>query len=263
MLIEYFIDYGPRVLGAIALLFFGFSVIKWILSFVDKLLNKQDFDPSMQSFVKAVCSFTLKVVLLITFASLIGIPMTTFIAILGAAGLAIGFALRDSLANFAGGILIMSFRPFGVGDFIEAQGQMGTVKEIQLLYTHINTPDNKRVVLPNGDLANSQVVNFSTEDTRRVDLVFGIGYESDVLKAKEILTRLATTHPLGLKDPEPLIRVSEHGDSAINFNVRLWCDSANYWAIYYDLHEQVLLEFQKEDISIPFPQMDVHVHQDR
>ncbi|WZL72331.1 mechanosensitive ion channel [Clostridiaceae bacterium 35-E11] len=255
--------YGPKLMGAVILLIVGLWAVKGIIKILDNALKKSKVDASLHTFIKSVSSFVLKIVVLITAAATLGIPMTTFIAILSAAGLAIGLALKDSLSNFAGGILILTFRPFNVGDFIEAQGHMGTVKEIHLLYTYLNTPDNKRVVIPNGELSNARVVNFSAEKTRRIDLIFGIGYEEDITKAKEVLTRLVMNHPLTLKDPEPVVRVTEHAASSINFAVKVWCQSEHYWAIYYDLHEQVKMVFDQEGINIPFPQMDVHLHQNK
>lgn len=253
--------YGPRFIGTIIILIVGFWAVKGISHMLDNTLKKSKVDVSLYSFIKSVSSFVLKIIVLITAAALLGIPMTTFIAMLSAAGLAIGLALKDSLANFAGGILILTFRPFNVGDFIESQGYMGTVKEIQLLYTYLNTPDNRRVMIPNGELANAKIVNFSVEATRRIDLVFGVGYHDDIMKVKEILHSIIESHTLILKEPEPMIRVDKHGESSINFVVRVWCKRENYWDIYHDLQEQVKLVFDEEGITIPLPQRDVHVYQ--
>ncbi|WP_070000756.1 mechanosensitive ion channel family protein [Cellulosilyticum sp. I15G10I2] len=260
-LMEITMQYSPIYLGALLVLFIGFKVIKGIIHMLDNTLTKSKVDMSLHSFIKSVASFILKIIVLITAATIVGIPMTTFIAVLSAAGLAVGLALKDSLSNFAGGVLILTFRPFNVGDFIEAQGYMGTVTTIHLLYTYLTTVDNKRVVIPNGDLANGKMINYSVEDTRRVDLIFGVGYQEDIVKVKGILNKISIEHPLILKDPEPIIRVAEHAESSINFAVKVWCKKEDYWSIYYDLQEQVKVTFDKEGISIPFPQRDVHIYQ--
>ncbi|MDQ2087469.1 mechanosensitive ion channel [Herbivorax sp. ANBcel31] len=249
----------PGVIGAILVLIIGFKVSKWIVKIIDKSMNKYNKDVTLNSFIKAVAGFTLKFIVIITAALVLGIPIDTFLVVLGAAGLAIAFALKDNLSNLAGGVIILIFRPFNIGDFIEATGNMGTVKEIQLLYTKINTPDNKAIVIPNGALVSGNVTNFSAEETRRVDLKFGVGYEADIKKVKEILNSIANNHPLVFEDPEPFIKLFEHGDSAIIFTVRVWCQTADYWTIYYDLQEEVKLKFDENNINIPFPQMDVHL----
>lgn len=259
LLMQYLMQYGTKLLGALIVLAIGLWATGAIVRIVDNILKKSRIDISLHFFIKSFLGIGLKIVLFITAAAMLGIPMTTFIAVLSAAGLAVGLALKDNLSNLAGGILILAFRPFRVGDYIETQGYQGTVKEIQLLYTCLNTPDNKVITIPNGELSNSKIVNYSAEKMRRVDLVFKISYKDDLLKAKEILTKIVNEHPLILKEPEPLIRVVEHAANSINFAVRVWCENENYWPIYYDLHEQVKLVFDKEGISIPLPQMDVRV----
>lgn len=256
---EMLIQYGIRILIGLAILVIGLAVIKTLLKVLDRSLKASKLNESLHGFVKSLTSFGLNIVLFITVLGFIGIPMATFVAILGAAGLAVGFALRDSLGNIAGGIIILSARPFNVGDFISAQGEMGTVQEILILHTRLSTPDNKKVVIPNGPLANGNITNFSAEDLRRVDLTYGVGYDDDIRQVKAILTELVQNHELTLKDPEPMVRVIEHGDSSVNFTVRVWCNKADYWSIYYDLQEAVKIRFDEENISIPYPQMDVHM----
>ena len=191
---------------------------------------------------------------------MLGIQMTSFIAILGAAGLAVGLALQGSLANFAGGVLILLFKPFKVGDFIDAVGFSGTVKEIQVFSTKMTTPDNKTIIIPNGNLANSSMTNYSTQTQRRVDFVFGIGYNDDIKKAKSVINELIYKDERILKDPEPLVVVSELGDSSVNLTVRVWSKSADYWGIFFDMQESVKLKFDEQGISIPYPQQDVHLY---
>ena len=186
--------------------------------------------------------------------------MTSFIAVLGAAGLAVGLALQGSLQNFAGGVLILFFKPYKIGDFVDAAGYMGTVKEIQIFNTILKTPDNKTIIIPNGILSNASLTNFSTEPTRRVDMTFGIGYSDDILKAKSVLESLLKSDNRILNDPAYMIVVSELADSSVNLVVRAWCNSADYWGIYFSMQEKVKLEFDKQGISIPFPQRDVHVY---
>lgn len=259
--LELMVKYGFKIIGAILVLIIGFAIVNGVIRRLDKILNKSKVDLSLHSFIKSFSSFTAKILIVIMAATVIGIPPTTFIAVLSAAGLAIGLALKDSLSNFAGGILILIFRPFGVGDFIDAQGYMGTVKEIQLLYTSLNTTDNRRITMPNGDLANGNIVNYSVEDTRRLDLVFGVSYDDDIKTVKAILTKLVTEHPLTYKDPEPLVRAMAYGDNSIDFTVRVWCASSDYRTIHYDLHEQVKVEFDQAGITIPFVQTDVNIYQ--
>ncbi len=256
------VRYGFKLVGALLLLIIGFAIVNLVIRTLDKTLTKGRIDRSLHSFIKSVSSFGLKAVVVIVAATIIDIPPTAFIAILSAAGLAIGLALRDSLANFAGGVLILIFRPFNVGDFIDIGGYSGTVKDIQLLYTALNTTDNRRITIPNGELANGKIINYSVEDRRRIDLVFGVSYDDDIEEVKEILTRIVAAHPLTIKEPEPTIRVAAYQESSIDFTVKVWCKREDYWTIYYDLQEQVKITFDKENISIPFPQIDINIGQD-
>lgn len=254
-------EYGFKIVGAILVLVIGFAIVNGVIRTLDNTLVKGKIDMSLHTFIKSVSSFALKAIVVIIAATMLGIPVTTFIAVLSAAGLAIALALRDSLANFAGGVLIIIFRPFNVGDFIDIGGFSGTVKEIQLLYTTLNTSDNRRITVPNGELANGKIINYSVEDNRRLDLVFGVSYDDDIEKVKQSISRIIVKHPLSFKDPEPVVRVTAYGDSSIDFAIKVWCKRENYWDLYYDLHEQVKAEFDKEGITIPFPQTDVNLCQ--
>lgn len=227
----------------------------------DQMLDKRNIDTTLKPFIKALISVLLKVLLIISVLSTIGIQMTSFVAIIGSAGLAIGLALSGTLQNFAGSIIILLFKPYKVGDLIEAESFRGTVSEIHIFHTILKTPDNKTVVLPNGKLSNSSLVNFSTEPKRRVDWVFGIAYGNDFDKAKEVITRLASEDARILDEPPLFIALSELGDNSVNITVRAWVDALDYWKVFFQLNEQVYKTFEKEGLNIPFPQMDVHLHQ--
>ena len=257
--LEFLYKYGPRIIGSVLILFVGFYVVKLITKLLEKTLSKSKIDISLHSFIRSLAGFLMKIVVLITAAGMLGVETTTFIALLSAAGLAIGLALKDSLSNFAGGILILTFKPFKIGDFIEIDGSMGSVKEIQILYTYLCTPDNKRIAMPNGQLANAKVINYSAESTRRLDLVFGISYNDNILKVKELLTSIVSSHTLIHREPTPVIRVLELADSSVNFAVRVWCKTEDYWTVHFDLHEAVKLTFDKEGVTIPYPQRDIHI----
>ena len=254
------IDWAPKLLLVIVTAVIGLWIIKLLVKTFGKGMERSKVDVSLQKFLLSLVRILFKVLLFISVASMVGIQMTSFIAIIGAAGLAVGLALQGSLANFAGGVLILLFKPFKVGDFIEAQGYTGTVSEIQVFITILKTPDNKTIILPNGGLSNSSLTNFSTESTRRVDMTFGIGYDDDIRKAKGILTQLVKNDDRVLENPEPVVVVSELADSSVNFAVKAWCKATDYWGIYCDMQEKEKLEFDKQNISIPFPQQDVHVY---
>lgn len=251
--------YAPKVLLAIVVLIVGLWIIKAIVNTIVKMLKKKNVDPSLVPFLKGLTGAILKVMLLISVVSMLGVETTSFVAVLGAAGLAVGLALSGTLQNFAGGVILLILKPFKVGDFIDAQSYMGTVHEIQIFSTILKTPDNKTVYIPNGGLATGAMVNFSSEPTRRVDMSFGIGYSDDIDKAKQILMRLLTEDERVLKDPEPAVAVAELADSSVNFNVRPWVNAGDYWGVYLDMQEKVKKAFDAEGVSIPFPQMDVHV----
>ena len=250
--------YAPKVVLAIITLVVGMWLINRFVRLLDSKLGKRD--PTLNTFLCGLISAILKVLLLISVASMVGIATTSFIAIIGAAGLAIGLALQGSLGNFAGGVLILIFKPFKVGDVIEAQGYLGSVMEISILYTIVNTFDNRRVIIPNGDLSNSSLTNLSAYPTRRCDMSFGIGYGDDIDKAKATIKRLIEEDERSLKDPEPMIVVGGLGDSSVDLTVRVWTKYADLWPFYWDMQERVKKAFDAEGISIPFPQRDVHMY---
>ncbi len=259
-LVEIGVNYGPRLLGAIAVLIIGGWIIKALVHIFTKMMEKSKMDDSLKPFLAGLIRTLLRIMLFISVLSMLGMEMTSFIAILGSIGLAIGLALSGTLQNFAGGAMILIFKPFKIGDFIEAQGYMGTVKEIQIFNTILTTPDNKTIIVPNGGLATSSMINFSTEEKRRVDWTISIAYGDDSDKAKAVIKRLCDEDSRILKDPEVFIAISELADSSVNFAVRAWVKAPDYWGVFFDLNEKVYKTFGQEGLNIPFPQMDVHVH---
>ena len=261
MLSEMGLQFGVQFLLAIVVYFVGNFIIKKMLKLVALTLEKKKVEATLHSFLLSMLSTLLKAIQIIIFASMLGIQTASFIAILGAAGLAIGLALQGSLANFAGGVLILLFRPFKNGDAIKAQGYVGSVEEIQIFNTILKTFDNQRIVIPNALLSNGCVININVNGTRGVDMVFGIGYNDDITKAKALLRSIIEADERVLKDQPVDIWVGEHGESSVNLFVRPWANAADYWGIYFDMMEKVKIEFDKANISIPFPQRDVHIHQ--
>jgi len=252
--------YAPKLLLAIVVLGVGWWIIGVAVRMLKLVLNKKDIDAGVVSFLSSLAGIGLKAALLISVASMIGIATTSFVALIGAAGLAVGLALQGSLANFAGGVLILLFKPFKVGDLIEAQGFIGGVAEIQIFNTILKTPDNKTIIIPNGKLSNDALTNYSTEELRRVDMTFGVGYSEDLDKTRAALDEIIAADARLLKDEghEPAVLVAELADSAVNFYVRVWAKGSDYWGVYFDMHEAVKKTFDAKSISIPFPQMDVH-----
>lgn len=255
------IEWGPKLISAILVLIIGLWIIKKVVALLNKGFEAGNTDATLAKFLGNMASIILKALLFISVAGMVGIETTSFIAILGAAGLAIGLALQGSLSNFAGGVLVLLFRPYKVGDFVEAQGVMGTVAEIQIFNTIIKTGDNKVIIVPNGAISNGIITNFSAESTRRVDFVFGIGYDDDIAKAKETLKRIFAEDDRVFSDPEPFVVVSELADSSVNFTCRVWVNAADYWGVFFGITEKVKVTFDAENISIPYPQSDVHMHQ--
>jgi len=255
--------WGIRLLAALIVLVIALKLIGWIKKFIKKSSKLDKLDPSLRSFLSSFVSILLYVLLVIVIAGMIGIPATSFITILASCGVAIGLALQGSLSNFAGGLMILFFKPFKVGDFIEVCGETGTVTEISVVYTVLLSTDNKRITLPNGTITNSVIENYSAEDLRRVDLTINTAYSCDIEQVKAIVTTLAEQHPLALAEPAPQVRVSNHSDSSLTYVVRVWCKTEHYWDVYFDLTEGIKKAFDKNDIEIPFPQMDVHVVSDK
>lgn len=258
-LINLLVVWGPKLVGAVLALIIGLYVVNMIAGSIDKMMVKKELDPSLRPFLKSLVSSLLKVLVVVSVLGMIGIQMTSFIAILGAAGLAVGLALSGTLQNFAGGVMILIFKPFKVGDYIDAQGYAGTVNSIQIFNTILKTPDNKTIIIPNSGLSTSSMVNYSTEATRRVDWVFGIAYGDDIDKAKEVLLGLLTSNDQVLKDPAPFVSLGELADSSVNFTVRAWVNSADYWSVHFYMLENVYRKFGEAGLNIPFPQMDVHL----
>lgn len=254
-------EYGIKLVGAIIVWIIGSFIVKSLGNAFGKMLDKRGTDASLKPFLKSLVGALLKVMLVISVLSMLGIEMTSFIAILGAAGLAVGMALSGTLQNFAGGVMILIFKPFKVGDYLEAQGHIGTVSEIQIFNTILKTLDNKTIIIPNGGLSNASMVNYSTEPTRRVDFTFGIGYGDSIELGKEVLLNLLKTDTRIINDPAaPFVEVVALADSSVNFTVRVWVKTEDYWGVYFDTNAKVYNEFNKAGLNIPFPQMDVHVH---
>ena len=254
-------QYAPKLLLALIVLFGGMWIVNRVVRGVSYGLEKRAVEPTLARFLTSLGNVVLKALLLISVASMIGIETTSFVAMLGAGGLAIGLALQGSLANFAGGVLVLMFRPYKVGDYIEAQGVAGTVKQIEIFNTIINTPDNKTIIVPNGSISNGIITNYSRENTRRIDFVFGVSYNAAIAATREALQGVIAAEPRVLQDPAPVIVVSALGDSAVNFTVRVWVNSADYWGVYFEVMERAKLALDAAGIGIPFPQRDVHVFQ--
>lgn len=253
-------DYGPKFIMAIVVLILGLWIIGRIVKVVGSIMQKRGVDPSLQPFLRSLLGALLKVMLFISVLGMVGIEMTSFIAVLGAAGLAVGLALQGSLANFAGGVLILLLKPFKVGDFVEGVGQSGTVREIQIFYTYITTPTGQEIIVPNAQLSNNVVKNYSFHNTRRLDMTFGIGYGDDIDKAKAIIAKLAGEETRFLDEQGVTIFVEALADSSVNIRLRAWTKNDDYWDIYNNFNEKVKKAFDAEKVNIPFPQMDVHVH---
>lgn len=254
------LTYGPKLVMALVVWIIGAWIIKLLVKAFGRTLDKGNTDSSLKPFLVSIVGMVLKVMLVISVLGMMGIEMTSFIAILGAAGLAVGMALSGTLQNFAGGVMILVFKPFKVGDVIEAAGYIGGVNQIQIFNTILKTPDNKTIIIPNGGLSTSSLTNYSTEPRRRVDWTIGIGYDDDVTKAKTVIQQMCDSDERILKDPAVFIAVSELADSSINFTVRAWVESADYWGVFFDMNENVVKTFGEQKINIPYPQMDVHVN---
>lgn len=246
---------------AIVVVIVGLILIKWITGKLKKYLAKSSLEETLKPFTISITNAILKILLAITVVKILGVDTSSFVAILAAASFAVGLAFQGSLANFAGGVLLLTIRPFNVGDYIEASGYDGTVGGIQILYTELITVDNKVIYIPNGELANSSIVNYSVKDTRRVDFKFTAGYDDDQDQVISLLEEIMDNHAQIFKDPKPFIRMSEHADSALVFTVRVWTKAEDYWTVYFDVVETVKRRFDEEGISIPYPQMDVHINQ--
>jgi len=245
------ITYGLKLILAILTLTIGLWIIRMVVRGFSRVMDHRNLDESLKPFLRTLASMLLKVMLVISVMGMVGIEMTSFIAVLAAVGLAVGMALSGTLQNFAGGVMILIFKPFKVGDYIDATGYSGTVHEIQIFNTIMKTSDNKTIIIPNGSLSGSSMINYSIEKTRRVDMTFSAGYNDDINKIKTVLNKLIDEDQRILRDPEPFVAVSQLAGSAVNYVVKVWCNSSDYWGIYHDMQEKVKLTFDHEGISIP------------
>ena len=254
-------DFGIRLVAALAIFIIGRWVARWLSRLLEKGMQKAGTDHTLIVFLRNIVYVGLLIFVIIAAIGQLGVQTTSFLAVLGAAGLAVGLALQGSLANFAAGVLIIIFRPFKVGDFIEAGGIAGVVKAISIFTTTLHTPDNKVIIVPNAQVNSGTITNYSANDTRRVDLVIGVSYGDDLDKVRSVIQRVLAADERVLKDPAPQIAVMALADSSVNFTVRPWAKSSDYWGLYFDMQEQIKKNFDKEGISIPFPQQDVYLHQ--
>ena len=262
ILLEYATSIGLKLLFALALLVIGLKIIKKVKKWIQNTEKLERIDDGVRTFAVSFTGIVLYIVLFISIAMILGVPTTSFITLLASSGVAIGLAMQGALSNFAGGLMLLLFKPFKVGDFVEAGDKSGTVQEITVVYTVLVTPDNKRVTIPNGTLTNSEIINYSAEPTRRVDLTFTTAYTCDIEITKDVLLQVANAHPLVLTEPDaPVARLQTQGDSALIYTLRVWCKSEDYWTVYFDLNETVKRTFDEKGILIPFPQMDVHIDQ--
>ena len=259
-MLKYFTEYGLQVIGAVLIFFIGRWAARLVARLVQHLLSKAKSDPTLVSFLYHLTNVVLMAFVIIAALSQLGIQTASFIAVLGAAGLAVGLALQGSLANFAAGVLLLIFRPFKAGDLIEAAGVLGVVEELQIFTTKLKTPDNREVIVPNAKLTGDNIVNYTSKGIRRVDLVVGVSYSSDLKRTKEVLLDVLAQDSRVLKDPAPTVGVVELADSSVNFVVRPWTAVENYWSVYFDTLQAVKERLDAEEITIPFPQRDVHVY---
>lgn len=250
---ELLLSLTPKIIAALLLWIIGGLVIRLLTRGFKRMMTKSKYDVSLQKFLTNLVRWTLFVILIIMVFSTVGIATTSFAAILASIGLAIGLALQGSLGNFAGGVLIMLFKPFKIGDLIEAQGQIGSVKEIEIFTTKLTGLSNREIIIPNGKLSNDTIINFTTEGTRRVDLVIGVSYDSDIKQAKDVLMNVLKAHPLVIEEPSPTVDVLALADSSVNFAVRPWCNATDYWRVYFDVTENVKIALDKAGIEIPYP----------
>ncbi|MFO7559409.1 MAG: mechanosensitive ion channel [Desulfobacterales bacterium] len=264
---EIFIDwvsiYSTKIIAAVLIFIIGKWIAGKVLKLLSRLLEKNNVDVTLIGFLSNIVYYTLMIAVLIAAAGQLGINTTSFLAIVGAAGLAVGLALKDSLSNFASGVMLILFRPFRVGDFVSVGGATGKVEKVTIFTTILNTPDNQRVIVPNANITSGVIQNITANPTRRVDMVMGISYGDNIAAARRIMTDIVSADERILKDPAPTIAVSELGDSSVNFVVRPWTKTEDYWNVYFDLTEKIKVAFDKEGISIPFPQRDVHIYNEK
>jgi small conductance mechanosensitive channel len=254
-------EFGVNILAALAIFIIGRWVVKYLKKLTLRVMEKRNVDPTLAKFVANLAYVALLAFVVIAALGMLGIQTTSFIAVLGAAGLAVGLALQGSLSNFAAGVLMIIFRPFKVGDFVEGAGVAGIVEEIQIFTTRLASPDNKTIIIPNAKLTADNIINYSAKGTRRADMVFGIGYDDDIDKARSIISDVLSSDERVLKEPPLQVAVSELADSSVNFVARAWVNAADYWGVVFDVTETVKKRFDAEGINIPFPQRDVHLYE--
>ena len=252
------IPWGMNIFLALAIFFVGKLVINLIIQLMKKLMIKSQMDAILVEFISSIVRSVLLLFVIIAALDRLGVNTTSLVALVGAAGLAVGLALQGSLQNFASGVMLIIFRPFSAGNTVEAADVTGVVEAIGIFTTTLRTGDNREIIVPNGKIFSGNIINYSKRATRRVDMVFGISYDDDIRKVKEIIKNVIDEDKRILADPAPLIAVAELADSSVNINVRPWCNTADYWGVYYDTHEKIKLAFDENGISIPYPQMDVH-----
>lgn len=251
------VEYGLQVILCILMLVIGLKVIKFIVNRVQKTMEKKNIEPTIVQFTASMLRMVLKIALILTVLTTVGVAVTSFVAILAAASFALGMALQGTLSNFAAGIIILLLRPFKVGDFVEVAGQTGTVSSIQVFSTVLKTPDNKTIIIPNGGIIGTNVVNYSIEPERRVDFTFGVDYSADIKEVKTLLQKVSNDHEKVLKDKDVFVGLSELGDSSVNFVLRVWVKAEDYWAVYFDLMETVKVKLDEANISIPYPHIQI------
>jgi small conductance mechanosensitive channel len=259
-LVPLFTDWGIKIVLALLIYIVGKWIAKRITGFIGKIMQRADMDETLVTFLSNLVYAILLAAVILAALDKLGVPVTSLLAILGAAGLAIGLALKDSLGNFAAGVMLVFFRPFKKGDFVEVAGVAGTVDEVRIFSTVLTTPDNKQIIIPNGQVGADSIINYSAKEERRVDMVFGVSYDDDLKVARKVLTELCANHPLVLEDPATKIFVTNLGESSVDFAVRPWAKTADYWTVYGDLLEQGKLALEEAGCSIPYPQSDLHLH---
>jgi small conductance mechanosensitive channel len=254
----YVLPWSINIVMALIIFIIGKYIVGVVANVLSALMKRAKVDIILVNFIRSIVKTVLLLFVVVASLDQLGVDTTSLIALIGAAGLAIGLSLQCTLQNLAAGVMLIMFRPFKAGDFIEAAGVPGTVEKIQIFNTIMRTGDNREIIVPNGAIFGGTITNFSARETRRVDMVFGIGYDDDIRKAREVIKNILDADKRVLDDPEPLIAVGELADSSVNFNVRPWCKSSDYWGVYFDAHENIKLAFDEQGISIPYPQMDVH-----
>lgn len=257
--VDYIIPWSTNLIAAVLIFIVGSIAAKWLVNLIGRALGKSKMDEMLVNFLKSILKWVLILIVLIAAIDQLGIDTTSFIAVLGAAGLAVGLALKDSLQNFASGVMLLIFRPFKAGDLVKAGGEEGVVEEIRIFSTKMRSPDNQELIIPNGDIFNGTITNVTARDTRRIDLVIGIGYDDDIKLAKDTMEKVVNANELVLDDPEPFIAVGELGGSSVDFLVRPWVKTSDYFVTKCALMEEIKLALDEAGISIPYPQMDVHM----